>query len=151
MTDKFLSLEADKQRVFSMRVERFETGSGERPVVVTAERGRIAVFCGRADGSWINFIRPHDLLNRLPRRPEHSHFYGWSRDIGVASGRGRIVLAYRRRFTTGDDQPETTNRVELWIDVIAFDEATEQLSGSTPVAVPRLALDPAQSSARIRG
>jgi hypothetical protein len=141
MADKFLSLRSEKQRVFALEVERFGDKVGERPVVVSAERQRLAVFCGKADGSWATFERRHDELNTTARRPDRSHRCGWSRRIGVASGNDRIVLVYRRRFMRGNP-PVATNVRELWIDVVSFDANTEQLSGlPEPIAVPRVALN----------
>jgi hypothetical protein len=141
MADKFLSLRSGKQRVFALEVERFRTKLGERPVAVTAERDRLAVFCGKADGTWATFVRRHLELNRTPRRPDRSHRYGWSRRVGVASGDDRIVLVYRRRFILGNP-PANTNVGELWIDVLAFDVDTETLGGlAEPVPVPRSSLD----------
>ncbi len=138
MVDKFLSLPSEKQRVFGLDVERFRTALGERPVVVTAERDRLTVFCGAADGSWRTLQREHDALDRTPRRPENARAFGWSRQIGIAAGRDRLVLAYRRRFTRAG---QTSNRRELWVDVVRFDEATQALAGGAlPRALPRSAL-----------
>src|SRR5262245_50039543 len=64
MADKFLSLQSRKQRVFALEVERFRTTLGERPVAVTAERGQLTVFCGKGDGTWSVFERPHVELDR---------------------------------------------------------------------------------------
>src|SRR5262245_27697000 len=140
MADKFLSLPSQKQRVFTLEVERFRTKLGERPVTVTAERGRLAVFCGKADGTWSVFERRHDQLNSTPRRPEGAKRCGWSRRVGVASSEDRIVLAYRRQFTSSNP-PVTTDVRDLWIDVVAFDPDSERLSGGpAPIAVPRNSL-----------
>lgn len=134
--EKFLSLDSDKQNIFALEVERL----GERPVVVTAERARIAVFCGRRDGSWVSFVRAHAPLSRTPRRPDRSHMLGWSRRIGVASQNNVIALVYRRRFPRPEE--ELSDSGELWIDCIRFNPNKEDLSGAKePVAVPRRKLD----------
>ena len=135
MVDKFLSLETEKQRILALEVKRLTTvNKDERPVAVTAEIDRIAVFCGAADGTWRNFVRAHDELDLTPRPPEHSKSFGWSRRVGVACGVDKVVLVYRRKFTSADED-------ELWIDVVSFDDATEALDGSRgPIKVPRSAL-----------